>query len=680
MSNGPSLAAWLVCAVAAFGPAAAAQAPAPSRASLVALTEVADIEALALSPDGRRVAFRVHRPSVARNAYAIDWHVADLATGEVTAAGDGGEIIYDNGLIEIDAPVWAPDGRTFFRRALVDGAIGIWRTAADGSGSTLVIGGDTDVESIASDDDGRSLAYVTGPSRAAVAAAERAEYDEGILIDATVDTQQGLYRAAYSHGRLGTQRLTGYWFSRDGLLWREPRTRHRVDQTSWVELGRAQLPPPGAPAPALADAMRAIGKDGAVAQALNKSGGDPPELSVERSDGSQVRCAALACRSETIAAIVWRPGRDEVLFTRQDETFRDGLFLFDPDRGTVRKVFEGTGLLSGGRNWRAPCAVSQHYAVCVEAGASSPPRLVRIALDTGRSVVLLDPNGPLRARPAPRVEHLAVPLGEGRTQSGVLLTPPTKTAARLPLFVMFYHCPGYLRGGMGDEFPFGPLVEGGFAVVCLNLIRRLPGETAVDDYRRAQAGTEAVIDALDRRGLIDPARVGMGGLSFGSEVTMWMAMKTRRLSAAAVASPQPSPTSYWMRMVRGRDSAAHYRSGWGAGSPDDNIAAWREFSPELNVDKIKAPLLMQLPEQEYVAALPFYARLTHTPTPVELFAYPHESHTKLQPRHRYAVYRRYLDWFRYWLQNYRDPDPAVEGQYRRWDALLARRDGSGEAP
>ncbi|HYD04230.1 MAG TPA: hypothetical protein VEC60_00810, partial [Reyranella sp.] len=84
--------------------------------------------------------------------------------------------------------------------------------------------------------------------------------------------------------------------------------------------------------------------------------------------------------------------------------------------------------------------------------------------------------------------------------------------------------------------------------------------------------------------------------------------------------------------------------------------------------------------QEYVAALPFYARLTHSPTPVELFAYPHESHTKLQPRHRYAVYRRYLDWFRYWLQDYRDPDPAVEGQYRRWDALLARRDGSGEAP
>ena len=680
MSHGPSLTAWLVCAVAAFGSAAAAQAPAPSRASLVALTEVADIEALALSPDGQRLAFRVQRPSVARNTYAIDWYVADLATGKVTAGGDGGEVIYDNGVIETDAPVWAPDGRTFFRRALVAGKIGIWRTAVDGSGSTFAIGGDSDVESIAAEDDGRSLVYVTGPSRAAVEAAERAEYDEGILIDATVDTQQGLFRPAYSHGRLGTQRLTGYWFSRDGLLWREPRNRHRVDLTSMVELGREQLPPPPTPAPALADAMRAVGEDGAVAQALNNPGGDPPELSVERNDGSTVRCAALPCRSETIAAIAWRPGRGEVLFTRQDDTFRDGLFLFDPKRGAVGKVIEGTGQLSGGRNWRAPCAVSSHYAVCVEGGAASPPRLVRIALDTGRSVVLLDPNRTLRARPAPRVEHLAVPFGVGRTQSGVLLTPSTRTAARLPLFVMFYHCPGFLRGGMGDEFPFGPLVESGFAVVCLNLIRRLPGETAVDDYRRAQAGTEAVVDTLDRRGLIDPARVGMGGLSFGSEVTMWMAMKTSRLAAAAVASPQGSPTSYWMRMVRGRDAAAHYRSGWGAGSPDEDIAAWREFSPELNVEKIKAPLLMQLPEQEYVPAVPFYARLTHTPTPVELFAFPHESHTKLQPRHRFAVYRRYLAWFRYWIQDYRDPDPAAEAQYRRWDALRARRDGSAEAP
>ena len=104
MSNGPSLAASLVCAVVAFGSAAAAPAPAASRAPLIALTEIADIESLALSPDGRSVAFRVQRPSVARNTYAIEWYVADLPSGKVTPVGDGGEVIYDNGVIESDPP------------------------------------------------------------------------------------------------------------------------------------------------------------------------------------------------------------------------------------------------------------------------------------------------------------------------------------------------------------------------------------------------------------------------------------------------------------------------------------------------------------------------------------------------------------------------------------------------
>jgi hypothetical protein len=44
---------------------------------------------------------------------------------------------------------------------------------------------------------------------------------------------------------------------------------------------------------------------------------------------------------------------------------------------------------------------------------------------------------------------------------------------------------------------------------------------------------------------------------------------------------------------------------------------------------------------------------------------------KVEPRHRLAVYERNLDWFRYWLQNYRDPDKAKAAQYDRWDKLKA---------
>ena len=678
MNTGPKFAALLGCAVVACGSAAAAQPVSSTRESLQALTEVADIEALALSPDGRNVAFRVQRPSVELNTYTVDWYVAELATGAVRKVADGGDAIYNNGVIEFEAPVWSPDSRAFFFRALVGGAIAIWRATPDGSGRSQVIGGEADIESFAVGEDGRSATNVTGPARAVVRAAEQKEYDDGILIDATIDTRQGLYRAAYSHGRLGTQRLIGSWYRRDGLLWREPRTRHSLDLTTTRDtvVGKVEVHSGiGGPAP---EALRATSESGSVAVVSGDGTEAGLTLSVKLPGGSNVVCSDPVCRSGTIAALAWRPGRQQVLLTKQDPAFRQTLHLFDPATRRARLVLRGDGLLSGGRANRTPCAVSARYAICVAAAAASPPRLVRIDFDKARPVTLYDPNLALRAATPPTVEHLSIPYGDGARAAGVLLTPRRRHGERLPLFIMYYHCPGFLRGGMGDEFPFGPMTDAGFAVVCLTYGPMKTADTAIDNYEAAQASIEAVVSSLDRRGLIDPQRIGMGGLSFGSEVTMWMAMKTRLLAAAAIASPQPSPSGFWQVAIRGRDAPEQYRTRWKAGSPDDDPAGWRRISPEMNVPRIKAPLLMQLPEQEIASAMQFYARMTNTTTPVELYAFPNESHLKLQPRHRYAVYRRNLDWFRYWLQGYREPDPATDAQYRRWDALKARKTGSVE--
>lgn len=46
-----------------------------------------------------------------------------------------------------------------------------------------------------------------------------------------------------------------------------------------------------------------------------------------------------------------------------------------------------------------------------------------------------------------------------------------------------------------------------------------------------------------------------------------------------------------------------------------------------------------------------------------------ELHTINQPVHRYEIYERNLDWFRFWLQGEQDPDPAKAEQYKRWREL-----------
>jgi dipeptidyl aminopeptidase/acylaminoacyl peptidase len=172
----------------------------------------------------------------------------------------------------------------------------------------------------------------------------------------------------------------------------------------------------------------------------------------------------------------------------------------------------------------------------------------------------------------------------------------------------------------------------------------------------------------------------MGGLSFGSEVAMWVAFHSDLLAALSITSPQPEYAGYWFESTPGSDQAATVRKVWGYGAPDETPARWRKVSPALNADRIRTPVLFQMPELEARRVPELYARLSRGGTPTELYAFPDEGHIKVQPRHRLAAYERNLDWFRYWLEGYRDPDQRKDAQYRRWDELRrGRRDSSTSA-
>ena len=213
-------------------------------------------------------------------------------------------------------------------------------------------------------------------------------------------------------------------------------------------------------------------------------------------------------------------------------------------------------------------------------------------------------------------------------------------------------------------------------MACINAVPFVGAQNAVDTYRTGAAAVGSLIDALSAEGMIDPARVAMGGLSFGSEVTMWTAVHSRRLAAVSIASSQIEPAEYWLSAMPGSDHAVFSRKVWGLGPPEETPTQWKRVSPALNVASINVPILFQLPEQEARRMPELYSRLAAAGIPTELYAFPDEAHIKMQPRHRLAIYQRNLDWFRYWLQDARDPDAAKADQYRRWDQLKERRNAS----
>lgn len=636
------------------------------------LVEVTDVDSLSVSPDGRFVVFRTVRADVGRNSHVLRWHSVDLEDGTVRDIGSGGDPIYlDPGSIQPESPVWPADGQSIIARALIDGAVGLWRVDLKGAGMAALVVPDSDVEDYSATADGRALVYKVGPSREEIRRAESQEYDSGILVDSSVDLAQNLFRGGSINGRMSTQRLVGYWYVRNGLLWRAPRQQRRFDLLTGADA--AVGPPEPVPpfeAPASRPPSQSRSARGDLAEAVWD--GRKGMVSVTIGNGQKLSCPDPICSSTRVAALVWRPGSADLVITFIDRERRQSLYFWSTQANSLREIAAADGLLSGGRRHMFPCVISAAAAFCVAASPASPPSVERIDLASGERRVLFDPNPGLRSLYRPTVRYLRWDIGRGRDAAGVLMQMARPTDGPAPLYINYYSCEGFLRGGEGDEWPISELLQAGFAIACINQVPSTGRQDAVDYYRTGLEAVRALIDRLSGEGIVDRSKVAMGGLSFGSEVALWTAVNSKALAALSIASGQSEPTKFWMDSLPGSDRARLTQEAWGLGRPEETPSRWKLVSPALNAGKIDVPILFQLPEQEARMIPELYARLDLAAVPTELYAFPDESHLKLQPRHRLAVYERNLDWFRYWLQDYRDPDRAKAEQYRRWDALKAR--------
>lgn len=102
------------------------------------------------------------------------------------------------------------------------------------------------------------------------------------------------------------------------------------------------------------------------------------------------------------------------------------------------------------------------------------------------------------------------------------------------------------------------------------------------------------------------------------------------------------------------------------GFPPVGDAKWKELAAGLNARPDLPPLLWQTPETEVFHIVETWARLRQTGAQIEWWHYPDEGHVKRGPAHKWWVYQRNLDWFRFWLKGEEDPAPAKKEQYARW--------------
>ncbi|MCD9026768.1 Atxe2 family lasso peptide isopeptidase [Luteimonas sp. BDR2-5] len=651
------------------------------------LVEISDFNAPVISPDGRFVTFRLEVPSVERNRYDTAWYVQAMdGTSPPLRVADGGVPLRNSAGSVMSAPaVWSPDSRWIYYRAMIDDRIDVWRAAVNGSRAEPLSLDSADVRDFVLSADGKVLKYSIGASREEVVAAEEAEYLSGILVDERTPVAMGLFRSASFGGRLATQRYTG------DILWDWTFVlSDRTDKWKQIELASLEITdlsvsqyPPRTLTPAdlvnLVPAPSVISVDsrsGRIALLTEAEGDDrfsrgrmSLSMLTDARSREPERCFADACVNQLIGAVHWRPNSDDVVFSVSNPSkgFAQSIYRWNVRTGEVQEVVHGEGVLGGGRFRHMPCGMSAQSLACVAEEAGRAPRLERIDIDSGYRTVLFEPNKSLDAQMAiltPRL--LRWSDEEGQEFTGYLFPAITSDGAPPPLFVNFYRCPGFMRGGIGDQWPFASLASHGISALCIDASSHQ--WDAVTRYDEGISAVQSVVKLLASTGQVDPSRVGMGGLSFGNEVALWVAANTDLLRALSVSAPAVTPLYYLMSSLKGDDFLANMRRNWQLGAPDETPEHWQRLSPAFHIDKFDVPILFQMPEQEYPYTLDYTIPLIRARR-AEMHVFPHEPHVIFHPRHKLAANERNLDWFRFWLQGAVDEDPRKSKQYERWRQL-----------
>ena len=632
-----------------------------------------DPNAIALSPDGTRLAFEMRRADPANNAFCLGIFVLDLRPGaKPVLIDEGGELIrlrydfrgkagYPTGLVVDRLARWTSDGKAVLFLKQADGVVQVWRAEADGSGSRAVTRSPDDVLDFRIGVDGRSVIYKTQPGLRTGLEAIEAEAKNGFHYDDRFSPMAA--SRPFVPGPLPYRT----WVQPDA-----PGAEAREADSSQEALFGWD---PAAPRGALTGATS---RRGEMAWLAVEGEHFPPRmrLSARMADGRTVTCSSPACDAH-VSDLWWtQDGRLRFLHREGWDLEATAIYEWKPGHSAPRRIFVTNDVLTN-------CLPVERGVICLREGSLQPRSISQIDLPSGRETPLFDPNPEFRSLRLGRVERLHWRNALGLEAFGDLILPvgyvPGK---RYPLIVVQYESRGFLRGGTGDDYPIQLFAAHGFAVLSFNRPPNIglmaqagtlaAAQRANDkdyaDRRSVEAALEAGIKLLVDRGIVDPDRMGITGLSDGASTANFALINSHLFQAAAFSS------CCWdssLAISVGPGAMKHFAQSYpGVLSDDDPI--WDPVSIAKNAAHLNVPMLIQVSDGELLSALTAFTALRDHHQPADMYVFPGEYHVKWQPAHRLAVYRRSLAWFQFWLGS-EEPIDAPSDELDRWKALRRER-------
>lgn len=262
-------------------------------------------------------------------------------------------------------------------------------------------------------------------------------------------------------------------------------------------------------------------------------------------------------------------------------------------------------------------------------------------------------NDHMPRSPLPTAELISWTSFDGKPIEGILYYPLNYEPGRKYPLVLNVHggpmevwTPRYPANI--DVYSFGPLAFDGYFVLCANprgssgygrdFRFANVGDWCGDDYKDLMAGVDHVVST----GLVDPDRLGVTGFSYGGLMTAWIITQTDRFKAACMCAGGST-------LMPASASNYYYTSTYMGGFFWELPEVYYDQSPINHIAKAVTPTLVLHGEADNASPLheshQLYYALKHLGVETQMVTYPRTPHGISEPRIGIDYVRRQLEWF-----------------------------------